>query len=349
MNFFEKGIKLLHIADVHNRHQGRLYYSTGKKLNNGFIKNDVNVIQISDRDYLQSNIFNYKKKSFLNYIRNTIDNFNPDIILFGHVDVLNEKDFYYLRCDYKKIHFSQYFVDTLDPNFEKFSDHKKRFFLKYQICDTNFITTFPKSLDFLDISKTFYIPNVCDSSIDLLENYKYENLPYDIFFALSHGQHRGGLKKGYKDERVNFIENLNLINIKSNFYGISKQPVWGSNFFNELSKSKMGLNFNRGKSIKYYSSDRICLLIANGLLTFLQKGYSYEDFFEDKKEAVFFNNHNELTDLIKFYAKDYESRSEIALNGKKKYFKLFENNIVTKYMIEKILNFKISNKLSWMM
>ena len=27
----------------------------------------------------------------------------------------------------------------------------------------------------------------------------------------------------------------------------------------------------------------------------------------------------------------------------------FENNIVTKYMIEKILNYKISNKLSWMM
>ena len=263
--------------------------------------------------------------------------------------MLNDKDFYNLRCDYKKIHFSQYFVDTLDPNFEKFSDHKKRFFLKYQICDTNFITTFPKSLDFLDISKTFYIPNVCDSSIDLLENYKYENLPYDIFFALSHGQHRGGLKKGYKDERVNFIENLNLVNIKSNFYGISKQPVWGSNFFNELSKSKMGLNYNRGKSIKYYSSDRICLLIANGLLTFLQKGYSYEDFFEDKKEAVFFNDHNELTDLIKFYAKEHESRSQIASNGKKKYFKLFENNIVTKYMIEKILNYKISNKLSWMM
>ena len=64
MNLFKKGIKLLHIADVHNRHQGRLYYSTGKKLNNGFIKNDVNVLQISDRDYLQSNIFNYKKKVF---------------------------------------------------------------------------------------------------------------------------------------------------------------------------------------------------------------------------------------------------------------------------------------------
>jgi len=348
MNFLNKGIKLLHIADVHNRHQGRLFYSSGKKLNNGFIKNNLNTLQISDRDYLQSNVFNYKKNSFLTHIRNTIDNFKPDIILFGHVDVLSEKDFYNLRSDYKKIHFSQYFVDTLDPNFEKFDDHKKRFFLKYQICDTNFITTFPKDLDFIDYSKTFYIPNVCDASIDILENFKYENLEYDIFFALSHGQHRGGLKKGYKDERVNFIENLNLENINSNFYGISKQPVWGANFFDELSKSKMGLNYNRGKPIKYYSSDRICLLIANGLLTFLQRGYSYEDFFDDKKDAVFFEDHNELVDLIKFYSKDFQKRSEVAFNGKKKYFELFENNIVSKYMIEKILNLKISNKLLWM-
>ena len=44
-------VKILHIADMHFRHQGRLYYSTGKKLYNGFIKNNYNVLQISDRDF----------------------------------------------------------------------------------------------------------------------------------------------------------------------------------------------------------------------------------------------------------------------------------------------------------
>ena len=60
----KEGLKILHVADMHNRHNGRLYYSTGKKLNNGFIKNHFNVLQISDRDFLQKNIFNYKKKKF---------------------------------------------------------------------------------------------------------------------------------------------------------------------------------------------------------------------------------------------------------------------------------------------
>ena len=344
----KKGIKILHIADMHNRHQGRLYYSSGKKLNNGFIKNDFNVLQISDRDFLQSNIFNYKKTSFINYINNTIINFNPDIVILGHVDSLNEKDFFQLKNNHKNIKFSQYFVDTLDPKFEKFSQHQKRFFLKYQICDTNFITTDPATLDFADKSKTFYIPNVCDSSIDTLNNFEYENLEYDIFFALSHGQHRGELKKGYVDERVKFINKLEISEIKKNFYGIEKQPIWGADFFSELSKTKMGLNYNRGMPIKYYSSDRICLLIANGLLTFLQRGYSYEDFLEDRKDVIYYDDHNDLSDYIKFYSKNNNDRSKIAFNGKEKYFKIFENTLVTKYMIEKILDYKISYKLSWM-
>lgn len=344
----KKGIKILHIADMHNRHQGRLYYSSGKKLNNGFIKNDFNVLQISDRDFLQSNILNYKKTTFINYLNNTIINFNPDIVILGHVDSLNEKDFFQLKNNHKNIKFSQYFVDTLDPKFEKFSQHQKRFFLKYQICDTNFITTDPATLDFADKSKTFYIPNVCDSSIDTLNNFEYENLEYDIFFALSHGQHRGELKKGYVDERVEFINKLEISDIKKNFYGIDKQPIWGADFFSELSKTKMGLNYNRGMPTKYYSSDRICLLIANGLLTFLQRGYSYEDFLEDRKDVIYYDDHNDLSDYIKFYSKNNNDRSKIAFNGKEKYFKIFENTLVTKYMIEKILDYKISYKLSWM-
>ena len=43
MNFIDKQYKILHIADVHNRHQGRLFYSTGKKLK-------VNLKLITDGD-----------------------------------------------------------------------------------------------------------------------------------------------------------------------------------------------------------------------------------------------------------------------------------------------------------
>ena len=45
-----KKIKILHITDLHLRHNGRLFYSTGKKINNGLILNGHNVLNISDRD-----------------------------------------------------------------------------------------------------------------------------------------------------------------------------------------------------------------------------------------------------------------------------------------------------------
>ncbi len=341
-------VKILHIADMHLRHSGRLFYGTGKKINNGFIKNNINVLQISDRDYLQSNIFNYKKRLFVDYIISTIHNFIPDIVLFGHVDSLNQKDLFELKDKFKNIKFSQYFVDTLDENFENYTHHKNRFFLKYQICDTNFITTDPSVIDFADITKTFYIPNVCDYSIDVLENYKYENLEYDIFFALSHGQHRGNLKKGYIDERVEFLKKINNPNINKNFFGIDQNPIWGERFFSEMSKSKMGLNYNRGSPIKYYSSDRICSLIANGLLTFLQKGYSYEDFFEDGLDVVYFESHEDLQEKILLYTQDFKNRAKIAESGKKKYFELFDNKLVTHYMLKKIFDARLTGKKQWM-
>ena len=50
-----KKIKILHIVDMHFRHMGRLFYSTARKLNNGFILNGYNVLQISDRDILHRN------------------------------------------------------------------------------------------------------------------------------------------------------------------------------------------------------------------------------------------------------------------------------------------------------
>ena len=81
-----------------------------------------------------------------------------------------------------------------------------------------------------------------------------------MFFAMSHGVHRGQLKSGKDDDRENFINkliNLNK-NIKFDVYGMNNvQPIWADQFIKKISNSYMGLNLSRGKPIKYYSSDRI--------------------------------------------------------------------------------------------
>jgi len=99
-------IKILHITDLHFRHNGRLFYSTGKKINNGLILNGHNVLNISDRDLTnqKKNIFDIGgKKILLNTIIENIENFQPNMVLFGHVDRLNYLSFLELKKKYSNI------------------------------------------------------------------------------------------------------------------------------------------------------------------------------------------------------------------------------------------------------
>ena len=57
------------------------------------------------------------------------------------------------------------------------------------------------------------------------------------------------------------------------------------------------------------------------------------DFF-NKDEIVFYKNVNDLSDKINFYAKKDIYRKKIAKKGKKKYFKLFNEKKITKYIID---------------
>ena len=96
----------------------------------------------------------------------------------------------------------------------------------------------------------------------------------------------------------------------------------------------MGLNLSRGLPTKYYSSNRIASLIGNGLLTFIDKKTQLGDIFSSK-EIILYENINDLSNKIKFYKKNSNLRNKIAKNGKKKYFRLFNELKITKYILDK--------------
>ena len=50
-------------------------------------------------------------------------------------------------------------------------------------------------LEYVIKYKVFYMPNPVDVSFEKLENYNNTNFNNDVFFAMSHGVHRGVLKK----------------------------------------------------------------------------------------------------------------------------------------------------------
>ena len=151
------------------------------------------------------------------------------------MDKLTYLDFIELKNDFPKIIFAQWFLDPLiedgGPDYEK---NKNRFLNRYQVCDYNFLTTSPDKLNFVDYEKTFFIPNPIDPSIDCHKAFDYPNFDFDLFVAISHGQHRGILKSNHKDKREKIIK-LILKNISINGFGYNgNNPIWGMNFFKEL-------------------------------------------------------------------------------------------------------------------
>ena len=153
----------------------------------------------------------------------------------------------------------------------------------------------------------------------------------DVFFALSHGVHRGVLKSGKSDDRILFLNKLksNTPNIKFDIYGVDKvQPIWADHYFKTISNAKMGLNLSRGDAIKYYSSDRITQIVGNGLVCLIDKKTGYENFFS-KKELVFYNSVSDLSEKIIKISSDENLRRKIAKNGKEKYMKYFNSDLVS--------------------
>ena len=343
-----KKLKILYITNFNERFNGRLHYNTGKRIYNGLVKLGHNVFSISDRDIIS----NYKSladpsgKNILNYkIIESCKNFNPDTIIMGHADNVKKETLDYLKNKNKNLKISQWFLDPITKLGPDYENNKNRLLKCEEFIDASFITTDPKSIDF-NVNNSYFIPNPADESFETLKNYE-ENPINDLFFAMSHGVHRGTLKKGKIDDREVLLNRLFNKNekIKFDFYGYrGKQPVWGNDFINVLSNSKMGLNLSRGKPIKYYSSDRLAQLMGNGLLTFIDKKTCYSDFFTNK-EIVTYNNYDDLIEKIYKYKKDDKERKLIAKNGKLKYLKYFNSTLVAEFIINK--TYDINKKYYW--
>jgi len=343
-------LKIIHITNFNERYNGRLHYNTGRRINNGFIRLGHNVLSISDRDIIhRGKSLNDIKghKNLQDKIIESYLNFKPNIIILGHADAVNIDTLDYLKSKNVNLKFAQWFLDPVSKFGPDFNKNKSRVLDKSEIMDGNFLTTDPKSLSF-KVPKGHFIPNPCDHSFETLNNYQ-NNCLNDVFFAMSHGVHRGGLKKGKIDDREKFINKLVLLtkNIKFELYGMNSiQPIWGDNFIKKIANSSMGLNLSRGKPIKYYSSDRIAQLVGNGLLTFVDRKTFFYDFFTDK-EMVFYNDINDLKNKIEKYKKDKITMKKIAKNGKKSYFRYFNSNIVAEYILSRSINYKNVNNFIW--
>jgi hypothetical protein len=342
-------LKIIHITNFNDRFDGRLHFNSGKKISSGLIKLGHNVLNISDRDILHKSksLFDLDGSKNLNskIIANHI-NFRADLIILGHADSVSHKTINLL----KKINNAkvcQWFLDPLIYNGPDYFKNLKRVSKLANFIDATFITSSPDRI-IPRLPNTYFIPNPVDESFETLHVYKH-NTSKDLFFAMSHGVHRGILKKNKFDDREIFLKKLihKSKNIVFDFYGFNNiQPIWGNDFLEKISDCSMALNLSRGPALKYYSSDRISQLMGNGLLTFIDKQTKLNEIIKSD-EAVFYTSINDLVNKINFYKKNSKERIKIASNGKKASLERFSSKVVANYMIAKTMNLNFKKKFNW--
>jgi len=344
LNFIKQKLRIINIYNTGQKLNHRLYnISIGKKFTNGFIRNGHDVLEISDRDYVKQNkslSLKSSKQRFQDYLINTFKNYNPDFFIFGHTKNIELDTIKEIKTFNPNIIISQWNEDPVMKNLDYSKKNLDNISIYSDVVDNNFITTHVSVLKKQNLNiknlHFFFIP--VDKNIECYDVYKL-NPTNDLFYAMSHGVNRAILKEGKVDERIIFLDQLiqKINDINYDFYGFqNKEPIWGNQFYEALINSKMGLNLSRGAPTKHYTSNRIASLMGNGLLTFVDKKTDMDDFF-NKKEIIFYENITDLSDKIRFYKKNDSLRKKIASAGKKKYFKLFNELITTKYIIDRSL------------
>jgi glycosyltransferase involved in cell wall biosynthesis len=332
-------LKIFHISQFDERNDFRLFnISVASKISKGLLRNGHDVINFSYRNY-QKKILN-KNEIINEKTLSIIDNYRPDLIIFGHNNLISRSNLENIKNKYKS-KIILWYEDALGEkgNGPNWRQNLQLIEKNNDLIDNYFTTTHPHEIKTkINKKKMNFLPIPVDENIENLEIYNLKNRYKDLFFALSHGVNFGKLKKGKFDEREIFFKKLikNYPNINFNILGISgEEPKWNYQFMDELSKCKMALNLSRGKPIKYTSSNRIASLVGNGIYTFIDKKTKFTDFF-DENEVGSYKSIDDLGDKIENLLSSENKINKYARNGKKKYFKLFNNVKISKEMIDKV-------------
>ncbi|MDC1178514.1 glycosyltransferase family 4 protein, partial [Candidatus Pelagibacter sp.] len=257
LNILKNKLKIINLYNQGQKLNHRLFnISLGKKFTNGFIRNNHDVLEISDRDFIKNNkSFNLipNRNNFQNYLLETFKNYNPDLLFFGHTKNIDLNTIDKFKSYNKGLIISQWNEDPVMSSLDYSKQNISNINLYSNLVDHNFITTHPsiiKNKVRSDNFHFFFVP--VDRNIERFDVFKMKPKK-DLFYAMSHGVNRAVLKDGIEDNRVQFLDKLvrKIPNIKYDFYGFSnKQPIWGTEFNNALINSKMGLNLSRGQPTK---------------------------------------------------------------------------------------------------
>jgi len=220
------------------------FYLLPQKLINGLIRTGHNVYIFNDRDFARySNIFRTSRFGVGAVNRKLLEvckQFQPKLIILAHCEMIANETLDEIRslCDGVKIVYRN--VDPL-------CSQRNVNCIKRRIghVDGTFITTAGDVLKQFSHPKSFicFMPNLVDVSIETSRSFDSNDCDIDLFFA---GHIYREMEIDYRRNDINILMN-SLKGIRYEFIGVFKNSpcVFGQDYMNLLSRSKMGLCINK--------------------------------------------------------------------------------------------------------
>ena len=327
-----KNKRILHISnfDIGVYKPTISYYSCDSKISLGFIKNENIVKEFSYNDILRMNSFLGSRKYFhkkgMNTLFRTIESFQPEIIVLGHVDISNEvlKKIKEISKDVKVF---CWYVDP--PEISRM----RRYKVIEESIDALFLTSGGEILKEIKsyltkIPKIYFFPNPVDKSIEYLKSFENSNHEYDVLYC--------GSDSRYKN-RTDFFESVTNMTPNINWFlaGLMNRPkVYGKKYYELMNKTIFGVNISKfyPNTFDFYSSDRIAQLIGNGLLTFNQR-FPQINSLLDFDDRTIFETPEELAKGLNYFKNNLTEAKLVAKKNYNEYHKLYSSEKVCKYFL----------------
>ena len=335
-------MRILHIAYQQLRRYGLTRVSWAQKLTNGLIKNDHFVQVFSDRDVAAFEapfgIRDLGKSKANKRLLETVEAFDPDLIIAGHCDIITNETLKKSR-DLKPglviAHCNN------DPLFVP--ENVSKIQHRAEVVDAVFVSTGRCELERFEGAKArlYHMPNPVDPAIECLDNSVRRDLPIDLLFCSNSNNltKRLEMVKGLKEILASEM------NFKT-FGSFGEAPVWGRDYDRALGQTKMGLNLNRQEGDYWYSSARMAQLGGNGILQFTHSGPRFDELFP-AESIVYFNDQDDLLAAIREFHNDDDKRRAWAARARKFFHQDMNNTLNSQYIVEASLQIPFSSEYVW--
>ena len=340
--------RILLVANFGRRRRQAYFYNVELKLFAGLTRSGYHVLTFSERDVskewspLRISSRLGGRRRMRRQLIETATHYHPDLIILGHVDLLDQATIHALRKKSRGVRIAQFNVDSVYQ--EK---AMSGFAWRLPCVDLSFITTGDISGALWAGEKhgtIHFLPNLVDAAIEVgrVHERMREELPYDGRFL---GSDIGNRHEQLAELRQRLPEGYRF-NCAGGVFETDRLYSW--KFLQAVCEAAVMPNLQQDDSLpvqRLYASDRISHVLGNGVLAITARGAGLRALYDDG--IVEYGSREELAEvMVRLWANDRERR-RIAERGWRIAHERTACDRVARYMVETCLGERPSEDYGW--